>query len=481
MPKHKRPQIVETTIEMYSKTGSGVGFFKRQDGTNCLVEVPFTLLGECVSALLLGKKRGVYQSFLQEVRKPSPERVEPRCQHFGTCGGCRWQQMAYERQLKIKQKKIEDCLKDLLSPEVLLREIIPCQSPWQYRNKMEFTFSSDKYKKPYLGLLMNKGKGKVFNLSECHLPSPWFVDAVQAARQWWKQSGKEAYYPPKNIGSLQTLTLRDAKRTGDRLINLTVSGNPDYALKKDQLQRFVEAMRESVEPAKGGGRLGIFLTIRQIKKGQRTQSFEMHLYGADHLREIVHIEPGPLAPPVSLTFKISPAAFFQPNPKQAEKLYSAMLQEACISSNAVVYDLYCGVGALGIAASRQAKWVIGVELSKEAALDARENVALNGRKNVDILTGSVHEILQKIQQEATLPPPDIVMVDPPRAGLGPIAIEQIMRLSAKKVVYVSCNPLSQAEDMKELARVYQLRAIQPVDQFPHTAHIENIAILTKKR
>ncbi|NGX41807.1 MAG: 23S rRNA (uracil-C(5))-methyltransferase RlmCD [Chlamydiae bacterium] len=480
MSIRNQPHFVEIDIVKYSKKGNGIGYFERQDGTEWPVEVSFAVPGDKVRAMLLRKRRGIYQSRLEEILHPSSDRIPPRCKHFGLCGGCRWQQVSYEMQLKNKQEFVLRCFGDLLTDEVEVRGILPCASQWHYRNKMEYSFSSDAAKNNYLGLMMDASKGRVFHLSECHLPNPWFVEAVNAVRQWWNEFGLDAYHVRRNSGSLRTLTLREGQRTGDRMVNLTVSGNPAYALKKQHLESFVAFVRDAVEPVDPEKKLSIFLTIQQVQKGQPTQLYEMHLYGAEHIREILYIKTDPAEEPQPLKFSISPSAFFQPNTEQAELLYSIALRMGVIPKSAVVYDLYCGTGTLGICVANRAEQVVGIELSPESALDARSNASENGLDNVTILTGSVHEKLAEIQEEELFPPPDIVMVDPPRPGLDPASIKHIIALNPPKIIYISCNPATQAENIAEFVKAgYRLQAVQPVDQFPHTVHIENIAVLSK--
>lgn len=480
MSIRNHPRIVQLTIEKFSKKGNGIGTYERQDGTNWPAEVSFTIPGDQARVQLLRKRAGQYQSRLEEIVSPSKERIEPRCKHFGLCGGCRWQQMPYDLQLQIKQQIVLKHFSGLIDLETDVRSILPSVNLWHYRNKMEFTFSTDKAKNNYLGLIMDSGKGRVFHLTECHLPNTWFVEALNATREWWKESGLDAYHARGNHGSLRTLTLREGQRTGDRMVNLTVSGNPSFALKKHQLESFVSTIRKSVEPIDPDMRLSIFLTIHQAIKGQPTRFFEMHLYGQDHIREILNIKTDPAKAPKPITFKISSSAFFQPNTAQAEVLYNTMLNLAQISKSGVIYDLYCGTGTLGIIAAARAKEVVGIELSPEASLDAKANAHENGMHNVSILTGTVHEKLADIRRENLFPLPDYVLVDPPRAGLESEAINHLTAMSPKKIIYISCNPATQAKNILEICEAgYRLTTLQPVDQFPHTIHIENIAILSK--
>lgn len=480
MSIRNKPHHIEVDIVKLSKKGNGIGYFERQDKTVWPVEVSFTIPGDKVVATLLRKKSGVYRSWFEEFIVKSPERISPKCRHFGECGGCRWQHTSYEKQLRQKEEMIRHHFGNLLSEDVDFFEIEPCDSPWNYRNKMEFSFSGDLEGNKYLGLMMDQGKGRVFNLTECHLPNSWFAEGLAAVRSWWKESTLEPYHAYKNVGSLRTVTLREGQRTGDRMVNLTVSGNPDYALKKHDLEGFVAFVRDAAEPVDPEKKLSIFLTIQQVQKGSPTQFFEMHLYGPDTIREILYIKQEPGKEANALTFHISPGAFFQPNSSQAEKIYSIALKMANISKEHVVYDLYCGTGTLGICAAKRAKQVVGVELSPESAHDARHNAKVNGLGNVSILTGTVRNKLETIKEEGMFDEPDVVLLDPPRAGLDPHAMKQLLELGPPKILYISCNPATQARNIQEFVdNGYRLRAVQPVDQFPHTIHIENIALLTK--
>ena len=328
---------------------------------------------------------------LEEVLTPSPNRIAPRCIHFGTCGGCRLQHLSYSEQLQHKKNGytiVFEPLLDTLYPFIRLWEELRGTIAIRWNTR----FLAMLQAKSTLGLVMDASRGRVFNLTECHLSNGWFVDVVKAVKQWWEQSGVDAYHMHSNTGSLRTLTLREGHRTQDRMAILTVSGNPDFALRKPHLESFVASVRRVLEPAPGI--LSIFLRIQQIAKGMPTQMYEMHLFGEDHIRETLHIQIDPEQPTQTINFHISPSAFFQPNPLQAERLYSTALRLAEIPADAVVYDLYCGTGALGLCISKSVKQVIGIELSPESALDARTNATLNGCTNMMILSGAVRAVLE---------------------------------------------------------------------------------------
>jgi len=474
----KQPRIAQLKILELSKEGWGKGEWHPQEGKAQSIEVPFCMPGEEVKVCLLKKKKGVYQSRPLEWVQFAHDRVMPRCQHFGYCGGCRWQHIDYKEQLKQKEAWIHRYFEPFLQTDTAWHSIIPCLPSWQYRNKMELTFSSDKAGRRYLGLILYGTRGHVFQMQECHLFHDWIITAVNAVSKWWEESGLDAYHMGHDRGALRTLTLREGQRTGDRMVMLTVSGNPAYALNQKHIQSFIEILRQAIELSSPDQKLSIFLRIQQIAKGRPTQFYEMLLHGPDHIREILHIETAQNEHQ-TLNFRISPTAFFQPNTRQAEKLYSRAIQLTQAPEGGIVYDLYCGTGTLGICMAKQAKKVLGIELSPESALDARENVKHNRLSHVSIYTGDVGHVLPTLLQNQDLQP-DLVVVDPPRAGLDSRALQHLLAIKAPLLTYISCNPTTQAANLEILVKEgYRLRAVQPVDQFPQTIHVENIVSLTR--
>jgi 23S rRNA (uracil1939-C5)-methyltransferase len=408
--------------------------------------------GDQLKVQLKVKRRTAWRAELLEILTPSLERVSPLCAHAPLCGGCTWQQIAYSAQLQEKQQRVER-----LFPPSLCRPILPALSPFYYRNKMEFSFSQNKAGERFLGLVLAGTRGYVFNLTECHLVSSWWAELLSSVRAWWMAS-RLAAYRLDGTGALRTLTVREGKNTGDQLVLLTVSGNPAYALRKEELQGFVKAV-QSVAPA-----ASIFLQIQQSLPGSPTQFFEMHLAGKDHLKETLQINGR------SLQFKISPTSFFQPNTAQAERLYEVALKEVSCHKKRVL-DLYAGTATLGIVMAGEAEHVTSIEINPHACFDAESNKELNALSNLEILCGDVGELLGTLKER-----PDLVVLDPPRCGLSPAAISHLIALNAPEILYISCNPETQAANIQELtAAGYSLVSIQPVDQFPHTPHIETIA------
>lgn len=440
-----------------------------------MAEVPYTLPGDVVEVELKRiKKKKTYTGLIQSFQATSPLRVQPRCIHFARCGGCSFQHMPYEMQLKMKEDHIKEGFSPFLTENATFYPIIP-SPPWAYRNKMEYTFSQDKKGEKFFGLILAKSRGKAFNLTECHLVDPWFANTVVRIRKWWEESSLKAYHHYENTGALRTLILRHGITTGDRMVMLTVSGNPDFAIKQRELDTFIAAVKEVATPDDKEAALSIVLRVQQVIKGTPTQFYEMILSGPDHIRERIVVEEG--VPPFEL--HISPQAFFQPNTFTAQTLYQKAIELGNISSDDVVYDLYCGTGVFGMCASRKAKKVIAIELSKEAVYDGTVNSERLGLQNFTIYSGDVATVLKEKKQE--LPKPDVIIIDPPRAGLDPKAIQEVISLFPRTIVFVSCNPKTQAENVKEFLNAgYLVTQVQPVDQFPHTPHVENIVILQKQ-
>ncbi len=461
------------TITELSEEGKGLGVLNNSDGTTRQVEVPFTLPGDVVEIELRRARRrkrgqGVITSFIEK----SPLRVEPRCKHFASCGGCSFQHIAYQDQLTMKEKSVHDLFLPLKQESTVFYPILASQSAWNYRNKMEYSFSQNARGEKFLGLILSGTRGWVFNLEECHLVDSWFATTVKEVSAWWEQSAITAYFHGADRGTLRTLTLRHGITSGDRMVILTVSGNPEFAIKKQELDSFVSLIQKVATPELPA-HLSIVLRVQQIAKGQPTQFYEMILSGPDYIRETVSVGSE------QHEFRISPKAFFQPNTRTANNLYAKAIELADITAQSVVYDLYAGIGVFGMSLAHKAKEVVAIELAPDSAYDAKTNSQRLNLKNFTIYEGDVGKVLQEKQDE--LAKPDIVIVDPPRPGLDAKALLQIIALNPQTIVYVSCNPKTQVENIKVLLDAgYSLKAVQPVDQFPHTPHVENIAICIRK-
>jgi 23S rRNA (uracil1939-C5)-methyltransferase len=311
-------------ISKWDREGHGLASYTRPtDNKNVWVAVPQSILGEVFEVSSLQKQgRGKYKPEISSILEASPYRVKPRCPHFTTCGGCTWQHIDYHAQLDIKESWITSLFSTLVDSPSCIAPILGSDSSYEYRNKMEFSFSQDKAGKRFLGLYGQYGK--VVLLRECHLVRPWVSQTLQAVYEWWGESGLEAYHFRSNRGTLQNLTIRDSHTTQDRMIVLTVSGVPEWAPKKSNLDAFVECIKKIATPLEGD--LSIVLRIRQIAPKTPTQIFNMILYGKDHIKEKLLIDVKDKK--TTLDFNVGSESFFQPNTAQAQKIYSKALSMA---------------------------------------------------------------------------------------------------------------------------------------------------------
>ncbi|MBI5346504.1 MAG: 23S rRNA (uracil(1939)-C(5))-methyltransferase RlmD [Chlamydiae bacterium] len=436
----------ELEIISFSKKGYGVAYFN-----STRVEIPNTIIGDKVLAELNKKRKGFIKARPIEILVPSPFRSLPKCSHIDTCGGCTFQEMSYEKQLLIKQEQVKKIFSGF---DVEIFPIVPCLDPYYYRNKMEFTFSQNRKNDKFLGLMIKSASKYVFNVSKCHIAPTWMSDVLNAVRLWWLDSNVPAYTPWQNQGLLRTLILREAINTKEKLCVLTVSNIEPFL----DAQNFVKAII-SVDSS-----INIILRTQIALPKKPTEFKEELLFGKKNIQEELQL------PPKNLFFNISASSFFQPNTIQAQKIYAKAIS---LATGKIVYDLYCGTGTLGMAFSATAEKVIGIEQSPDAVKDALDNIKLNNITNYTIYQGDVGSVLS----EKNLPKPDIIIVDPPRNGLDDLAIDHIIKLNPKTLIYISCNPLTQLENIEKLKQNFKLIALYLFDQFPHTFHIENIALL----
>lgn len=473
-----KSNLVEIRVTGISKNGNGSATIQH-DQCELKCEIPFTLPGDLVKAEIAHTKDGLATATLKEIVAASPLRIAARCQHFTICGGCRFQHIPYQEQLLHKEKLVRDCFAALIGKDVQVHPIIPCETLWGYRNKMDYTFSYNENGAYHLGHIQDGSKGCVVNIEECHLSPPWFVDALAVIRQWWEMSKMRPYDPTTNEGTLRLLTLREGRQSGDRMVILTIANSTDFELNLRHIEKFVSCLSEHMQPPQKENQLSIFLRIHQTEKGTSSSQYEMLLYGPGFIREKLKIKIQDDQEPEDLIFEIGPSAFFQPNQMQTEVLFSHALRMAGLTKESVVFDLYCGTGVLGLCASKFVKQVVGIELSPEAADNARTNVRLNECSNMSIYSGAVRHVLNEFKRNCA-PQPDIVIINPPRSGLDPMAMQLLMQLKAQTLLYVSCMPETQAKNIEFLTKNgYRLTAIQPIDQFPHTNHVENVTLLER--
>lgn len=427
---------------------------------------------------------------IDELLEPSRMRIEPRCAHFGRretpgkgCGGCTLQNLDYRHQLLNKERLVKYAMADAGVDPGLVAPVMGQEDPWYYRNKMEFSFGDDAQRRFSLGLYPRGYRYEVLNLTECLLQSRFVSTLLTRIRRWAIDQQLRPYDSRSGEGFLRTLTIREGKRTGERLLELTTSHHPTVQVRGQEtpaeqvagaFARFVVDLAEELD----GAITSVYWTQQRAVRGEPTRFIEHHLHGLEVLHERLSLPDDH-----SLLFDIHPRAFFQPNTRQAEVLYATVLDMSGLrdaNASHTVLDLYCGTGTIGLCMAPYARKVLGVELQPDAVENARENARRNAITNARFFAGDVGETLHDVEFERAAGQVDVVVVDPPRAGLLPDARAHLAGLDAPRMVYVSCNPITLARDLRELKdQGWHVEAIQPVDMFPHTYHIENVARLRK--
>lgn len=471
-PSLSKGAEINLSIDKLAFGGKAVG---RVDGF--VVFVDHAVPGQKVRVRITRKKAQFAEARVVEVLAQSPAYVPPFCPHFGFCGGCQWQDLAYQEQLRWKRVQVQESLRHL--PDLIPEDILPpAPSPEEryYRNKMEFTFAP----RPWLpaadltlgnipggetcalGLHVPGGFDRVFNLEHCYLQSPQTPEIVKEVRSWCRGSNLPAYHTRGHRGFWRFLVLREGKRTGHTLAHLitTGQGNPAAA---DALAAHLSALFPSITT---------LVHSRSEKKAQvALGEASRTLWGPGYIEEEL----------CGLRFRISANSFFQTNTRAAEALYRAVSRLGEFTGRETVWDLYCGAGSIGLTLAAQVGRVVGFELVQEAVDDAYVNCRLNGVDNCRFLAGDLKDLIR----EALAAPrhysfPDVVITDPPRAGMHPGVVEALKELSPRRIIAVSCNPATLARDLALLQDHYHITTIQPFDLFPHTGHIECVASLERR-
>ena len=437
-----------------------------------VVFVPFAVPGDVVNIRITRKHHNYYEGFIDRIVEPSKDRIEPFCRHFGVCGGCKWQPLPYHLQLEAKRQQVEDQLVrigHLSVPEI--RPTIPSDKTIYYRNKLEFTYSSKRWflkdenpdelpPEDRIGLGFHVGKffDKVLDIKECFLQK----DPSNAIRLFCKEyavtHGLQFFDIRENVGFIRNMFVRTTD-TGDLMVIMCF-------FYEDREVR--EAMLDAI--SQEFPQITSLYYVINSKLNDSIGDQECILYkGEPTIRETME----------GLTFRIGAKSFYQTNSGQALKLYSVARDFADLTGNEIVYDLYTGTGTIAQFVSRKASKVIGIEYVPEAIEDAKVNAAANGITNCEFYAGDMKDVLVDsfIRKRGR---PDVIILDPPRAGIHPDVAKVILEASPSRIVYVSCNPASQARDLAILCGKYEITAVQPVDMFPHTQHVENVCALRLK-
>jgi len=458
LARFEAPTLQVTIDDMDFPGSAGVAL---SDGRKVFVTGAVT--GDTGTVQVVGESRGDLRAEIVRLEKRSTSRAEPRCPHFGTCGGCLFQNLDYARQLELKERFLRRTLFERsipgLDPDGVL-PVVPSPDVYHYRNKMEFAFADD-WGELVIGLRergdpRRKSRGRTVGLRQCPIFSPVVEEIFPVVLEFAKEKGLAAHNPRKGRGVLRHLVLREGKRTGDVMALLVTA--PDSGVDFGEL---AARLATSASRVKG------FFHIVNGRKSDIVSFEETRLLsGSAWIEE----ELG------GLTFRIHPPTFFQTNTAAAEALYGKIPGLAGLTRDSRVLGLYCGSGAIEIFLAGKAGRVTGVDSFPENIRNAKENAAANGIENCAFSAGTVEDFLSEPGGE----PPDVVVVDPPRPGLTPRALKNILALEVPTVVYVSCNPPAMARDLNHvMARGYRLQTVLPFDFFPHTPHLEVLAVLAR--
>lgn len=467
----KKGEIVPVMVEKFALGGQGLA---RVDGIPVFVDD--VCVGDEAEVRIGKKKKSFAEGRLQRITKASHERTPARCQHFGVCGGCTWQFLSYEKQLKWKEQLVRETLQHIGGfSETYLEDgvfsgIAGCDDPWYYRNKMEWSFSVGLDGVFSGGFHMRRMHYDTVKVEECFLQSPKSVEIFKKVRAYFESLHLRGIAVPYNSkthrGLVHSVYVREGKRTGEMMV--IVQTTPEAF----DTQAFLAVLEEFPEI------VSVMRIIVHEQKGTPKRWEEVILRGESFYREELWI-----GDELKLRFQVKPQAFFQPNTFMAEQIYGEVFRllrrefskEELQSMKA--YDLYCGTGTIGIVVSRAVASVVGVELNASAIESAKENAILNNVENIEFRVGDVKKVLDEL---STTHAADVIVVDPPRSGLEEKVVQQIIQAAPKAILYVSCNPATFSRDAKLFtSEGYALTYVRAFDQFPQTAHIETVALLKK--
>lgn len=468
--KKSLPVLENITITDYAAEGKALARVNE-----LVVFVPFAVPGDVVDLQVRRKKHSYCEAEIIRFIKYSERRVKPFCQHFGICGGCKWQNIPYDEQLRMKQKQVYDQLTRIGKvnlPE--FNQILGSVKTQGYRNKLEFGCSnrrwltqdeiasgSDFTQMNAVGFHITGAFDKILPIEKC-----WLMDELQnkirnAIRDYAYEHDIVFYDIRKQCGLLRDIMVRNSD-TGEWmvLIQFHYEKDEDEVIAKNLLQHIADSFPEITS----------LLYVNNQKGNDTFNDLNIEVFkGNDYIYETMD----------GLTFKVGAKSFYQTNTKQAYHLYSVVRDFANLTGNELVYDLYTGTGTIANFVSRYAKRVIGIEYVPEAIEDAIINSEINNISNTLFFAGDMKDILTEsfISENGT---PDIIITDPPRAGMHPDVVQTIIKTAPKRIVYVSCNPATQARDLSLLDNLYEVVAVQPVDMFPHTPHVENVVLLNRR-
>lgn len=469
MSRNKKNLPIITSLEILDIAAEGNAIGKTDD---IVVFVPHAIPGDIVDVQIKRKRSHYMEGVVVRFEKLSPMRTQPMCEHFGVCGGCKWQDLPYEKQLFFKEKQVKDNLKRIGKVEEgEMFPIVPSDKPYYYRNKLEFTFSSSRWltqeevdsnaeiaDRNAVGFHIPGLFDKVLDIRRCHLQDDPSNDIRLAVKAFAAEHNLSFCDLRQHTGFLRNLIIRTTS-IGELMV-IVCFGEEVYS----DIEKTMAFLRDKFP------QITSLMYVVNQKLNDTIFDLNIELYhGKDHIMERME----------DLSFKIGPKSFYQTNSEQAYKLYSVTRDFAGLKGDEIVYDLYTGTGTIANFVARKCKKVIGVELIKEAIIDANINAEVNNIDNALFFVGDIKDVFTS-HFIADHGRPDVVILDPPRAGVHEKVIESLQNVLPEKIVYVSCNPATQARDIALLTDNYSVEKIQPVDMFPQTHHVENVVLLKRK-
>ena len=467
MSRKLKNQVLENlTVERIAAEGKSIAHYEGK-----VVFIPNVAPGDVVDVRITRGKSSFMEGEAIKFHQFSEDRVAPFCEHFGVCGGCKWQHINYDTQLTFKRQQVVDQFERIAKvpiPEV--KPILGSEKSQYYRNKLDFTFSDNRwltrseidsgaeFERNALGFHVPRRFDKIVDIHHCYLQGGISNDVRNRLRLFALENGISFYNIQEQTGVLRNLIVRTTSTEETMVI---VQFGADAPEEIEQVMQFLHSTFPEITS---------LLYIINLKKNETFNDLEVSTYaGQPYITEKME----------GLEFRIGPKSFYQTNSEQAYQLYLVAREFAGLKGDEVVYDLYTGTGTIANFVAKNAKQVIGIEYVEAAIEDARLNAEVNGLRNTLFYAGDMKDVLNE-QFMASHPAPDVIITDPPRAGMHEDVVNRLLHLAAPKIVYVSCNPATQARDVALLAEKYEVAAIQPVDMFPHTYHVENVVLLTRK-
>ena len=447
----RKGSTVQVRIDKTEFPSMGIGTLE-----NKKIYVKGAFPGQLVTGRVKKKREGFAELKLMSVDERAEYEINPPCEHFGICGGCTSQNLTYEKQLELLSEEFKALLEEAGLPTNNYKGIVGSKEQWEYRNKMEFTFGDfEKGGELTLGMHMKGKSFGIITVDKCLIVDEDFRTVIKATVDYFRTQNLPYYRVMKREGYLRHLVIRKAINTGELMVNLVTTTQIDFDLS------------EYVEILKNQNYKGELVSVLHTENNSFSDAVVPEkvnlLFGKDYIMEEL----------LGLKFKISPFSFFQTNTKGAESLYSIVRDYIGESNNKVVFDLYCGTGTIGQIAASNAKKVVGIELIEEAVEAAKENAKLNNLDNCEFLAGDVAEIIKNVKDK-----PDTIILDPPRSGVHPKALEYVIKFNAKEIIYVSCNPKTLVENLNTLIGAgYKIVESSVKDMFPNTPHAEAVVKL----